>query len=138
MRGYVDATRDANLPFRVPRLGVNAELTQYLDSQLPDQLDLMRAAHVTWVRQSFRWDEIEPEQACSPGSVGMPWSRRSRAIRPEAGSVLVNTPTWARDSAASSASGPPSDPADSWRSRAPLPDATAAPSTSISFGMSQI
>ena len=113
MRGYVDATRDANLPFRVPRLGVNAELTQYLDSQLPDQLDLMRAAHVTWVRQSFRWDEIEPE----PGVFA--WERWDALVAPFASdtdlklvAVLVNTPTWARDSAASSASGPPSDPAD--------------------------
>ncbi len=61
LRGYVDPTRDADLPYWIPRLGVNADLTQYDPAQLAVQLDEMRAAHITWVRQFFRWDEIEPQ-----------------------------------------------------------------------------
>lgn len=62
LRGYVDPTRDADLPYRIPRLGVNAELTQYSPNELTHQLDLMRAAHITWVRQPFYWHEVEPQQ----------------------------------------------------------------------------
>jgi hypothetical protein len=29
LRGYVDATRTTHIPYRVPRLGVNADLLQY-------------------------------------------------------------------------------------------------------------
>src|SRR5690554_6489699 len=61
LRGYVDATRGPNLPYRLPRLGVNAELTQYAPSELDAQLDRMDAASMAWVRQVFPWDRIEPE-----------------------------------------------------------------------------
>lgn len=112
LRGYVDATRNANLPYRQPRPGVNVELTQYTAAALPHQLELLRAAHVTWVRQFFRWDEIEPE----PGVFA--WARWDAIVQPFADmtdlklvAVLDNTPVWARDPAASSASAPPTDPA---------------------------
>src|SRR5262249_10498009 len=59
LRGYVDATRDSNLPYRIPHLGINADLIQYSPDELAHQLDLMRAAHITWVRQPFRWHDIE-------------------------------------------------------------------------------
>jgi beta-galactosidase GanA len=58
----VDATQDDDLPFRVPRFGVNAELTQYSSTEMSHQLDWMTQAHVNWVRQMVRWDEIEPQQ----------------------------------------------------------------------------
>ncbi|MBZ0301011.1 MAG: hypothetical protein K8J31_14785, partial [Anaerolineae bacterium] len=44
LRGYVDATRDADLPYQVPRLGVNAELTQYDYETLDRQLERMQQA----------------------------------------------------------------------------------------------
>jgi O-antigen ligase len=60
LRGYVDASSDANLPFRVPQFGVNAELTQYDSLALKHNLELMEQAHVIWLRQIIRWSEIEP------------------------------------------------------------------------------
>ena len=60
LRGYVDPTTTTDLPYRVPRLGVNAELLQYTGEELALHLDLMQAAHITWIRQYARWDEIEP------------------------------------------------------------------------------
>src|SRR5512138_588277 len=62
LRGYVDPTQDADLPFWQPRLGINAELTQYSPQELPEQLGLMRQANINWVRQFFYWNEIEPER----------------------------------------------------------------------------
>ncbi|MBC8170497.1 MAG: beta-galactosidase, partial [Anaerolineae bacterium] len=61
LRGYVDATQTADLPFRIPRLGVNVELTQYSADQLPHQFDLMQQAHIHWLRQPVRWDQIETQ-----------------------------------------------------------------------------
>ena len=46
LRGYVDATEDADLPFRMPHLGVNAELTQYDRDELDTQLGEMEAAGI--------------------------------------------------------------------------------------------
>ncbi|NDJ61620.1 MAG: hypothetical protein GYB67_10880, partial [Chloroflexi bacterium] len=115
LRGYVDATQDSNLPYRVPRLGVNADLTQYATDALPAQLELMRAAHVHWVRQFFRWDQIEPQ----PGQFD--WTGWDAIVEAFADApdlrlvaVLMYTPTWARDDSGGeiSATGPPSDPAD--------------------------
>lgn len=111
LRGYVDATRDANLPYRVPRLGVNAELAQYDESMLEAQLDLMQQAHVTWIRQEFRWNEIEPR----PGEYD--WAAADRivaaiAARPDLHlvAVLMNTPSWASE--ADDPTTPPLDVSD--------------------------
>ncbi len=111
LRGYVDATRDADLPFRMPRLGVNVELRQYDDDELTVQLHLMQQAHITWLRQFVYWDQVEPE----PGRYD--WVALDRIIEavnavPELQLVLVlmNSPDWTRESAARSA--PPDDPAD--------------------------
>ena len=62
LRGYVDASVNADLPFKVPRLGVNVELSQYSQEVLPQQFEQMVAAHITWVRQVIPWDEVEPEE----------------------------------------------------------------------------
>ncbi|MCC6802707.1 MAG: beta-galactosidase, partial [Anaerolineae bacterium] len=110
LRGYVDPTQDANLPYRMPRLGVNAELTQYEPNRLAEQLEQMRLAHITWVRQFFRWDEIEPQ----PGE--FQWERWDAIVQPFANdsqlklvAVLMNTPDWAREGDQPTA--PPTDPA---------------------------
>ena len=62
LRGYVDPLRDSDLPYRVPRLGVNAELRQYTPQELADNLDLMQTAHIHWVRQIVPWDVVEAER----------------------------------------------------------------------------
>src|SRR4051794_30306748 len=111
LRGYVDATQDSNLPYRIPRLGVNAELTQYSPDQLPRQLDMMRAAHITWVRQFFRWDQIEPQRGIYQ------WDQSDEIVKPfttdsdlKLVAVLIDSPSWARDPKAS-VTAPPTDPA---------------------------
>ncbi len=114
LRGYVNATENPLLPFRVPRLGVNAELTQYTDEELNRNLERMQAAHVIWVRQMFRWDEIEPQQRQYQWDK---WDRIVNAINDHPDlhliAVLVNTPAWSRESeAAASLSTPPADVAD--------------------------
>lgn len=116
LRGYRDAIRSApDLPFRVPRLGVNAELTQYTPEQLRDHLDLMRRAGVVWVRQFAYWDQIEPERGRYEWAT---WDALADALRdyPELSlvAVLMNTPEWARDTRAGrdQPTAPPADPAD--------------------------
>lgn len=96
LRGYVDAAQSQDLPFWTPRLGVNAELSQYDPSELAQQLEWMKAANVTWVRQFFRWDEIEPQRG------SFDWSVPDTIVEAFAGerdlhlvAVLVNTPAWA-------------------------------------------
>lgn len=99
LRGYADPSQDANLPFRVPRLGVNVELTQYQPAQLETQFGLMEQAHITWLRQAVRWDQLEPR----PGEFH--WQEWDTLIQQLGGhpdlrlvAVLVNTPGWARGS----------------------------------------
>lgn len=94
LRGYSDPTQDADLPYRIPRLGVNADLSQYDD--IPAQLDLMEAAHLNWVRQPFRWDMIEPQRG------QFDWTQADAIIESfedrdiELVALLVNAPAWAR------------------------------------------
>jgi O-antigen ligase len=65
LRGYVNPTQTLDLPYRIPRLGVNVDLRQYTIDELPDHLDMMEAIGVTWVRQFIsdaddftQWDAI--------------------------------------------------------------------------------
>lgn len=111
LRGYVDPTQDANLPYRIPRLGVNAELMQYTSDELVQQLDLMRQAHVTWVRQPFRWSEIEQQ----PGE--FQWDKADTIVHQFVANdalklvaVLLDSPAWARTSV--DPSRPPTNPSD--------------------------
>ena len=97
LRGYVDATRTQDLPFRIPRLGVNAELTQYSPEELRYHFGLMREAHVVWVRQFARWDEIEPVSGQYDWGA---WDTIVEIIADypdlQLVAVLGNTPEWAR------------------------------------------
>ena len=121
LRGYVDATQTADLPFRGPLLGVNAELTRYDDEELAAQLDWMETAHMHWVRQFARWDEIEPQEGVYDWSA---WDRITEAFAGrdlELVAVLVNSPAWARTTSGEASlaptndvlerSAPPDDPA---------------------------
>ncbi len=114
LRGYVDPLRDSDLPYRVPRLGVNAELRQYTPQELADNLDLMQTAHIHWVRQIVPWDAVEAEHGQYDWSA---WDTIVAAFSERADlqliPVFVNSPAWARNSPPErSASGPPDDPAD--------------------------
>lgn len=110
LRGYVDSTQNDNLPYRIPRLGVNADLTQYSDTELVQHLDLMQQVQIHWVRQFVYWDAVEPQQGEFEWST---WDRifdhlDNYEIEPVI--VLINTPQWARDSESSTA--PPDNPTD--------------------------
>ena len=61
LRGTLDGLPKMSLPPRVPVLGVNADLTQYDDAALAENLDLIAGVGFVWVRQPFRWAEIELE-----------------------------------------------------------------------------
>jgi O-antigen ligase len=114
LRGYENPLTTTELPFRVPRLGVNAELMQYEADQLSAQFELMRGAHIHWVRQFVRWDLIEPERG------EYDWSKWDEILAeladyPELSlvAVFMNSPKWAReDLSHKSPSTPPRNPAD--------------------------
>jgi O-antigen ligase len=111
LRGYVDPAQNADLPFRVPRLGINAELTQYAPDELLSQFDLMQAAHIIWVRQFFTWDAIEPERGVYNWDK---WDALVDAFRQVPNlrliAVLNNSPSWARES--NDPTAPPDEIAD--------------------------
>jgi hypothetical protein len=114
LRGYVDPTQDQNLPYRVPRLGVNASLEQYTSEELQFHLDLMESANITWIRQEIPWDQIET----APGEFAwQPWDRVIEAVdkynQLQLILVLNRTPGWARhQSALDFVTAPPQSPAD--------------------------
>lgn len=115
LRGYSNPISDSSLPYRLPLLGVNAELTQYNTAeQLNHQLQLMQQAHVTWIRQFFPWDRIEPQPNAYEWE---PWDTIVTTIndnpRLQLVAVLVNSPPWSRPStSAASLTSPPDDPSD--------------------------
>lgn len=61
-RGFTNAATTPNLPYRVPRAGVNIDLRPLAEdpAALRSELDAIARAGFIWIRQSFYWDEIEP------------------------------------------------------------------------------
>lgn len=51
LRGYENPVTTSDLPYRVPRFGVNVDLRQYDDTSLAMQLRMMQDLGVHWVRQ---------------------------------------------------------------------------------------
>jgi O-antigen ligase len=108
LRGYVDPTQNPDLPFRIPRLGVNADLAQYPDTEA--ELRRMEAAGLTWVRQRISWREIESEPGVYRWDIWdriIPLFEDFPSLRLVA--VLIESPEWARSRGGTTA--PPSDPA---------------------------
>ncbi len=115
MRGWENAADPgATLPLRIPRPGVNVELTQYDAEALREQLADIAASGVVWVRQTFPWAEIEPR----PGEyVWTRWDAIVEAVsqQPELRlvAVLNLAPRWARHPLAPDhPTAPPADNAD--------------------------
>ncbi len=114
LRGWRDAASTADLPVRVPLAGVNVELTRYDSAALTDTLDRITAAGFVWLRQPFRWSEIEPTRG------SLDFSAYDAIVRAVAAhptlrlvAVLNETPEWARHAGAeSSRFAPPASPAD--------------------------
>ena len=110
-RGYVDATRDAELPYAAPRPGVNVDLRQYEAADLRRNLGLMSETGFVWLRQFAYWDEIEAERGEFDWRA---WDAIAAGLRefPDLRLVVVlmNSPEWARVEApgnAPTASAPP-------------------------------
>lgn len=105
LRGYVDPTKDQNLPFMVARPGVNVELLQYSETELVGALEQIRGANFRWVRQFAYWDEIERQRGEYDWRA---WDRVADALRryPELEPVVVlmNSPPWARENRGDEAS----------------------------------
>jgi len=110
LRGALNGLPDPALPFRVPLLGVNVELEQVDEAELPAHLDLLAEAGFVWLRQTFPWDEIEP----APGAYD--WERWDAVVEAVAAhpadlrlvAVLDRGPAWAADPPGTH----PKDPAD--------------------------
>lgn len=97
LRGYEDPTQNPNLPYRVPRLGVNADLTQYTNLELEQHLTWMEQAGINWVRQAIPWNEIEAQENrydWEKWDIITDTFKQHPTLRMIA--VLVNTPDWAR------------------------------------------
>lgn len=96
LRGVTDATQDYGLPYRMPLLGVNADLTQYSPDELRYHLNLMQEANIHWVRQLVRWADIEHLQGKYDWSV---WDAIITIFdeypQLELVAVLVDAPQWA-------------------------------------------
>lgn len=109
LRGYVDATQTTDLPYRIDRLGVNANLFQYSESELEQQLTWMQEAQVTWIRQFIYWDEFETTEG------DFDWQALDLVIEyledyPQLHliPVFMNSPEWARQN--NNVTAPPDDP----------------------------
>ncbi len=96
-RGWENATDTLELPSRLPLAGVNVDLQQYSPEELFTQLDRIATAGFTWVRQSFLWQDIEPE----PGQYH--WDTYDAIVAAvkahetlQLVAVLDGTPPWAR------------------------------------------
>ncbi|MBL8155873.1 MAG: O-antigen ligase family protein [Anaerolineae bacterium] len=114
VRGFANAAENTNLPFRIPRFGVNADLTQYEGDTLDKQLAWMVDTHVVWIRQLIYWDRIEPVRGeYDWDSLDTVFKALERYPSLSLLPVLVNTPPWARaDALSESPSTPPRNPDD--------------------------
>ncbi len=111
LRGYVDATQNSNLPHRIPRLGVNADLFQYDADELSYHLDLMQQANINWIRQFIYWDEIEAIQGQFEwAQVDVVFDALNQYPDLQLIPVFMNSPSWARQSDVITAS--PDNPTD--------------------------
>ncbi len=120
-------------------VGVNASLEQYDDATLDARLSDLAARGVHYVRQEFRWTDMEPQR----GQID--WRAADRIFKAtynyhiQVLPVLLTTPVWARASSGSNESPaietmPPRNPQDfaafaqtfAQRYAAHMPDGTAS------------
>jgi O-antigen ligase len=98
-------------------LGVNVALEQYDDATLDARLSDLSKRGVRYMRQEFRWSDMEPVRGQPDWSVADRIFKAAYKYRIQILPVLVTTPVWARASSGSSASPaietmPPRDPQD--------------------------
>lgn len=96
LRGYENPLNTLDLPYRIPRFGVNADLRQYDPDELRRNLDMMRELGVVWIRQFVDWADVETIPDEFDWSV---WDQILDALSdyPQLRMipVLVNAPDWA-------------------------------------------
>jgi O-antigen ligase len=102
LRGTIQAEgKEFPTPMRFAdrlRFGVNTSLAQYSDADLDARLAQLAKTGVQYVRQEFRWTDIEPEK----GKYN--WETPDRIFKAlqrhklQALAVIVTTPPWARKS----------------------------------------
>lgn len=103
-------------------LGVNTFLEQEADPAVRRRsLELIRAAGIRWVRQQFRWEEIEPRRSgeyTDPNTGGSSWEKYDHivALAAEMGVEVIarvdTAPAWARGGTAPDGRAPPVDARD--------------------------
>ncbi|NPV67198.1 MAG: hypothetical protein HPY64_08650 [Anaerolineae bacterium] len=116
IRGWeVATTSEATaLPYRLPLVGVNVDLTQYNTDELAAHLEAMQRLGVVWVRQPFRWADIESARGEYEWA---DWDRVVDVVSEHPPlrlvAVLLHTPSWARhDQAPASSTAPPARNSD--------------------------
>ena len=110
LRGYVNPTEDARLPFYLVGFGVNADLLQYDTDTLSQHLEWMQEIGVRWVRQPVYWDEIESVQGLRDwGRFDEVFDILAEHALIEMVPVLLHTPEWARNRTDSGQTAPPDD-----------------------------
>mgnify|MGYP005836037573 CR=1 FL=1 len=63
LRGFANPAANAQLPFFMPRLGINADLTTYHVDELTEEMLRIQAAGILWIRQPFNWMDFQPDSA---------------------------------------------------------------------------
>ncbi len=117
LRGMPDGFPPAIQGAEALRLGVNVALEQYDTATLDERLRDLRAQGIQYLRQSFRWNEIEPRR----GEFDWAEADRIMAAAQHHGlrvlAVLHTTPEWARlpsgsEDQPANETQPPADPSD--------------------------
>ncbi len=77
-------------------VGVNVALEQYDEAQLKTELAQIKQAGFSWIRQTFPWAQIEPQQG------QFDWAKWDRIVQDSGDlhiiAVLDTSPTWAASS----------------------------------------
>ncbi|MCL4507491.1 MAG: O-antigen ligase family protein [Chloroflexi bacterium] len=89
-------------------IGVNTDLQQYDDATLRERLADLASRGVRYVRQEFRWTDMEPARGQMDWTVGDRIFSATQEYRIQVLPVLVTTPVWAR-AASGSAEDPPTE-----------------------------
>jgi O-antigen ligase len=80
--------------------GVSVDLTHYAGDRLEDTLARMQAMGLGWIRQPFRWGEIEPARGQFDWAAADRVVSAARAHHLQLVAVLDTTPNWARSASA--------------------------------------
>ena len=98
-------------------LGINTSLEQYDDVTLDARLSNLAAHGVRYIRQEFRWSDMEPERGQINWTVADRIFKATRRNHIQVLVVFMTTPAWARAASGSSLAPatetmPPRDPQD--------------------------